>query len=58
MAIWVIKYVCVRAPLKTLLGRPYRFVRSSGVPDGAVRLFSRDRGTSPEPGQDRREEPG
>jgi glycosyltransferase involved in cell wall biosynthesis len=41
MAVWVIKYMCVRAPLKMILGRPYRFVRSTGAPDRVVRLFSR-----------------
>jgi glycosyltransferase involved in cell wall biosynthesis len=41
MAMWVIKYVCVRAPLKLILGRPYRFVRSTGAQARVVRLFSR-----------------
>jgi glycosyltransferase involved in cell wall biosynthesis len=45
MALWVIKYVCVRAPLKRILGRPYRFVRSTGAPARVVRLFSRYLGT-------------
>lgn len=45
MALWVIKYVCVRAPLKMILGGPYRFVRSTGAPNRVVRLFSRYRGT-------------
>ena len=45
MAVWVIKYVCVRAPLKTVLGRPYRFVKSTGAPDRVVRLLSRYLGT-------------
>ena len=41
MMIWVIKYVCIRAPLKLILRRPYRFVRSSRAPDRVARLFSR-----------------
>jgi hypothetical protein len=32
MALWVVKYVCVRAPLKALLGGPYRFMKSTGGP--------------------------
>jgi glycosyltransferase involved in cell wall biosynthesis len=32
MALWMVKYVCFRAPLKALLGRPYRFMKSSGGP--------------------------
>jgi glycosyltransferase involved in cell wall biosynthesis len=56
MAVWVIKYVCVRAPLKMLLGRPYRFVRSTGAPDRVARLLWRDRGAAPGTGQDRRDQ--
>jgi glycosyltransferase involved in cell wall biosynthesis len=41
MAMWVIKYVCVRAPLKVILRRPYRFIRSTGAPDRVARLLSR-----------------
>lgn len=41
MALWVIKYVCIRAPLKTIFGRPYRFMRASRSPDRVVRLLSR-----------------
>ena len=47
MAMWVIKYVCVRAPLKMLLRRPYRFMRSTRAPDRVARLFSRYVGTEP-----------
>ena len=32
MSLWVVKYVCVRAPLKALLGGPYRFMKSTGGP--------------------------
>jgi glycosyltransferase involved in cell wall biosynthesis len=45
MAVWLIKYVCVRAPLKMVLGRPYRFVKSTGAPRRVARLFSRYLGT-------------
>jgi glycosyltransferase involved in cell wall biosynthesis len=45
MAMWVIRYVCVRAPLKMVLGGPYRFMKSTGAPRRVVRLFSRYLGT-------------
>jgi hypothetical protein len=45
MAVWLIKYVCVRAPLKMVLGRPYRFVKSTDAPRRVARLFSRYLGT-------------
>jgi hypothetical protein len=32
MSLWVVKYVCFRAPLKALLGGPYRFIKSTGGP--------------------------
>jgi hypothetical protein len=32
MSLWVVKYVCVRAPLKALLGGAYRFMKSTGGP--------------------------
>ena len=40
MALWFVKYVCFRAPLKALLGRPYRFMRSTGAP-GVARFLAR-----------------
>jgi glycosyltransferase involved in cell wall biosynthesis len=40
MAIWLIKYVCVRAPLKSMLGPPYRFIRSTGAPARLAKLLS------------------
>jgi glycosyltransferase involved in cell wall biosynthesis len=40
MALWVIKYLCFRAPLKALLGGPYRFMKSTGAPSVA-RLLAR-----------------
>ena len=40
MALWVVKYVCFRAPLKALLGGPYRFVKATGGPRVA-RLLAR-----------------
>jgi glycosyltransferase involved in cell wall biosynthesis len=40
MAPWFVKYVCFRAPLKALLGGPYRFMRSTGGPRVA-RLLAR-----------------
>ena len=41
MALWVVKYVCFRAPLKALLGGPYRFMRSTGAPHRVARLLAR-----------------
>lgn len=41
MALWVAKYVCFRAPLKALLGGPYRFVRSTGAPRRVAELLAR-----------------
>jgi glycosyltransferase involved in cell wall biosynthesis len=40
MSLWVVKYLCFRAPLKALLGGPYRFMKSTGAPRVA-RLFAR-----------------
>ena len=40
MAPWLVKYVCFRAPLKALLGGPYRFMKSTGGPRVA-RLLAR-----------------
>jgi glycosyltransferase involved in cell wall biosynthesis len=57
MAVWVIKYLCVRAPLKTIFGRPYRFMKSSGAPGRVMRLLARDRCASPEASRGRRSRP-
>jgi Glycosyl transferase family 2 len=40
MSLWVAKYVCFRAPLKAVLGGPYRFMKSTGAPRVA-RLLAR-----------------
>lgn len=41
MSLWVAKYVCFRAPLKAVLGRPYRFMRSSGAQRRVAELLAR-----------------
>jgi glycosyltransferase involved in cell wall biosynthesis len=41
MAIWVIKYICIRAPLKMMLRAPYRLIKSTGAAHRVERLFSR-----------------
>ena len=40
MTLWLLKYVCFRAPLKALLGGPYRFIKATGGPRVA-RLLAR-----------------
>jgi glycosyltransferase involved in cell wall biosynthesis len=41
MVLWVLKYVCIRAPMKMILRRPYRFIRSTRAPARVARLLSR-----------------
>lgn len=41
MSLWVAKYVCFRAPLKALLGGPYRFIKSTGAPRRVAELLAR-----------------
>lgn len=41
IVMWAIKYLGVRAPLKMVLGRPYRFMKSTGAPRRVGRVVSR-----------------